>query len=93
MPLTNEEIKKIAALARLKLTPAEIERYRRDFSSILKYVDQLATVKTPQSKKRTRITTRLRLDDTNESPLEERELAWQQASQREERQLKVKRIL
>lgn len=93
MPLTNEEIKKIAALARLKLTPAEIERYRRDFSSILKYVDQLATVKTPQSKKRTRITTRLRLDDTNESPLDERELAWQQASQREERQLKVKRIL
>lgn len=44
--LSKEDIEKLAKLARLKLDPAEIERYQKEFSEILTYVEQLSTVET-----------------------------------------------
>jgi aspartyl-tRNA(Asn)/glutamyl-tRNA(Gln) amidotransferase subunit C len=38
------EVLRIAALARLELSPEEVERMTRDLSEILEYVDQLARV-------------------------------------------------
>lgn len=42
--LTSEEILKLARLARLKLTDAELEQYRAELASILDYVELLSSV-------------------------------------------------
>jgi aspartyl-tRNA(Asn)/glutamyl-tRNA(Gln) amidotransferase subunit C len=46
MPLTPEEVEQVAHLARLELTPAELETMTRQLSSIVAYVDQLRQVDT-----------------------------------------------
>jgi aspartyl-tRNA(Asn)/glutamyl-tRNA(Gln) amidotransferase subunit C len=44
MKLTREDILKLARLSRLKLTEAEIEKYQKEISSILEYVEHLDSV-------------------------------------------------
>jgi len=44
MKLTQEEVEHIANLARLRLTPAEKEKYAEQLSGILGYVEKLQTV-------------------------------------------------
>jgi aspartyl-tRNA(Asn)/glutamyl-tRNA(Gln) amidotransferase subunit C len=44
--LTKEEVKHIADLARLELTPEEIEKYQTQLGRILDYVGKLAEVRT-----------------------------------------------
>jgi aspartyl-tRNA(Asn)/glutamyl-tRNA(Gln) amidotransferase subunit C len=46
MTLTVEQVEHIARLARLKLTPEEIERYRLQLSAILDYANRLQAVDT-----------------------------------------------
>ncbi len=46
MSLTAEEVAKVAHLARLELTPAELETVTRQLSSIVDYVDQLRQLNT-----------------------------------------------
>ncbi len=46
MPLTNEQVEHIAVLARLKLSPNEIEKFAHELTVILKYVDQLKSINT-----------------------------------------------
>jgi aspartyl-tRNA(Asn)/glutamyl-tRNA(Gln) amidotransferase subunit C len=46
MPLTIEQVQHIAGLARLKLTQAELERYREQLSAILDYAARLQAVDT-----------------------------------------------
>lgn len=46
MPLTKEQVEQVAALARLKLSPPEIENFAKDLTVILDYVDQLKAVNT-----------------------------------------------
>jgi len=41
MPLSLEEVRRIAALARLRLTPEEEERFAGQLSAILGYVEEL----------------------------------------------------
>lgn len=41
MDLTKEEVRKVANLARLELTPEEVEAYREQLSAVLAYVEQL----------------------------------------------------
>jgi aspartyl-tRNA(Asn)/glutamyl-tRNA(Gln) amidotransferase subunit C len=41
---TIDEVKKLAALARIELPEAELEKFTREFDSILAYVDQLNTL-------------------------------------------------
>jgi aspartyl-tRNA(Asn)/glutamyl-tRNA(Gln) amidotransferase subunit C len=42
--LSREQILKLAKLSRLKLTVAEIEKYQKELSSILDYVERLEAV-------------------------------------------------
>lgn len=42
MALTLDEVRKIAALARLRLTPEEEERLTRQLGEIVDYIDHLA---------------------------------------------------
>lgn len=42
--LTKEEVKKIAVLARIELTETEVEKFQKDLSAVLEYVDELKLV-------------------------------------------------
>jgi len=44
--LTEEEVKYIAKLSRLKLTDKEAEKYQDQLSSVLSYVEQLGEIDT-----------------------------------------------
>jgi aspartyl-tRNA(Asn)/glutamyl-tRNA(Gln) amidotransferase subunit C len=44
--LTPEEVKKIAQLARIELSAEEVEKFQKDLSSILDYVEELKNVDT-----------------------------------------------
>ena len=46
MPIPEEEVRRIAALANLEFTPEEISRFTHDLSRILDYIDQLKEVDT-----------------------------------------------
>ncbi len=46
MKLTEEDVKKIARLARLRLTDEEVTAYRIQLSDVLKYIEQLDEVST-----------------------------------------------
>lgn len=42
--LSKEEVKKIAKLARIDLTEAEVEKFQKEISSVLDYVENLKEV-------------------------------------------------
>jgi aspartyl-tRNA(Asn)/glutamyl-tRNA(Gln) amidotransferase subunit C len=42
--LTAEEVKKLAVLARIALSEAEVEKFRKGLSTVLDYVEELKTV-------------------------------------------------
>ncbi len=46
MALTKDEVRHIAKLARLNLSEEEVEKFTKELSSILDYVDQLQEVDT-----------------------------------------------
>lgn len=46
MSLTSDDIKKIAHLARLNLSPTEIEQYRPQLDNILKFIDEMSKTDT-----------------------------------------------
>ena len=70
MSLTDDEVRKIAHLARLKINPEQIAEYATNLSSILDLVDQMNAVDTqgiepmahPQD-----VAQRLRVDEVGES--------------------------
>lgn len=48
---TVEDVKKLAALARIKVADAELEKFTKEFDAILAYVGQLETLEIPQDLK------------------------------------------
>ncbi|MFQ5453547.1 MAG: Asp-tRNA(Asn)/Glu-tRNA(Gln) amidotransferase subunit GatC [Candidatus Zixiibacteriota bacterium] len=46
MPISNEQVKYIAKLAKLNLTPNETEKYTSDLAVIVDYFEQLKNVDT-----------------------------------------------
>ena len=42
--LTKEDVVKIAKLARIELTETEVEKFQKDLSAVLEYVDELKQV-------------------------------------------------
>lgn len=44
--LSTEEVKKVAQLARIELTQSEVEKFQKDLTSILDYVEELKQVDT-----------------------------------------------
>lgn len=41
MDISSEDVRQVARLARLELTDEEVDRFRRELSTILEYVEQL----------------------------------------------------
>lgn len=46
MPLSREQVERIAELSRLRLTPDELDQYSHDLTRIIDYVGQLTSVST-----------------------------------------------
>lgn len=46
---TTEEVKKLAALARIRVEDAELEKFTSEFDAILAYVGQLEKLKLPEN--------------------------------------------
>lgn len=44
MPFTEKEVRNVAHLARLALTPDEVERYGRQLAQVLEYVERLQSL-------------------------------------------------
>lgn len=44
--LSEEEVKKVATLARIELSDSEVEKFQKDLSSVLDYVEELKQVDT-----------------------------------------------
>jgi len=96
MQLSKDEIQHIAKLARLELTVAELEKYGGQLSVVLNYIDQLKEVDTKGVEPTAQVTgleNVLREDavlDWDEKEIEE---ALKDAPEREERFIKVKRVI
>lgn len=96
MKLKKEEIQHIANLARLDLTEKEIEKYGKELSDILSYVDALSEVNTDGVEPTAQVTGLsdiFREDVISEWDNNEREAALKQAPDLEDEQIKVKRVL
>ena len=46
LKLTEEEVRHVAKLAKLELTPVEVKKFQKQLSKILSYVDQLKKIPT-----------------------------------------------
>jgi aspartyl-tRNA(Asn)/glutamyl-tRNA(Gln) amidotransferase subunit C len=96
MEINKDEIEKIALLSRLKLSDKEKEMYRSQFSSILKFVDQLNDLNISSSEilgLKEGVENQLRDDKISECPEDEKQMALSQAFDSEDDQIKVKRVL
>lgn len=93
--LTSDEVLKLARLARLRLDNKEVERFRKEISAILGYVEQLQAVDltglVPTSQV-TGLTNVMREDKEIEYGIEPAELL-KNAPASQSGQIKVKRIL
>ena len=49
MATTTEEVKKLAALARIRVEGSELEKFTSEFDAILKYVGQLERLELPSA--------------------------------------------
>lgn len=66
---TTEEVKKLAALARISVPEAELEQFTKEFDAILAYVGQLNTLELPAGLKDEKPTLRnVYREDSNEIP-------------------------
>lgn len=96
MNLTKDEIQHIASLARLELTAAELEKYGGQLSAILSYIDQLKEVDikgiepTAQVTGLENIWREDKIKDWDEEEIAE---ALKDAPEKEDRFIKVKRIM
>ncbi len=48
---TTEEVKKLAALARIRVEDAELEKFTSEFDAILAYIGQLEKLELPKGEK------------------------------------------
>ena len=92
--ISEEDVKKLASLARIKLTPEEETKYAKDMESILGYVSQVT--KAGKNKTEQVVSTHRNIfrDDNNphESGIHSEELL-KSAPHREQDYVKVKKIL
>jgi len=96
MLLSEKEIKYIAKLARLDLSEEELIKYGGQLSNILNYIDQLKEVDVKGVEPTAQVTGTtnvLREDKIKDWDKEEIELALKDAPEREERFIKVKRVI
>lgn len=96
MQLSKFEIQHIAKLARLELADEELEKYGGQLSAILNYIDQLKEVDVKGVEPTAQVTglqNVLRQDEVNDWDKKEIEQALADAPEREDRFIKVKRVI
>jgi aspartyl-tRNA(Asn)/glutamyl-tRNA(Gln) amidotransferase subunit C len=96
MQLSEQQIQHIAKLARLDLTDAELEKYGRQLSAVLNYIDQLKEVDVTGVEPTAQVTglaNVLREDEVRDWDNREIEAALADAPERQERFIKVKRVI
>lgn len=96
MELKRNEIEHIAKLARLDLTEKELEKYGKQLSDVLGYIDQLQEVDTTgvePTAQVTGLTNAFSKDKVCIWDKQETKEALKQAPEMEDNQVKVKRIL
>lgn len=92
--ISTTEIEKLAALARIKLTPAENESFTTQIDAILGYVDQLKSVTVGTATDTTSSQVNVfREDTTPHTPGEHTEALLSNAPAREGQYVKVKKII
>ena len=94
--LSKEEIKHIANLARLELSEEEEEKYSKQLSSVLSYIDKLAELDISSVKENYNLDNKLnnvwREDEVRDWDRDELELALKQADM-VSGQVQVKKVL
>ncbi|MBR8826559.1 MAG: Asp-tRNA(Asn)/Glu-tRNA(Gln) amidotransferase subunit GatC [Gomphosphaeria aponina SAG 52.96 = DSM 107014] len=92
--IEQEQVKKVALLARLEITPAEEKQLTKNLSSILEYFDQLSELDTENVEPTTRaieISNITRPDELK--PWTDREILLKQAPEQEGDFFRVPQIL
>lgn len=94
MKIDREQVKKVAHLARLEITPQEEEEFTTQLSSILEYVEQLNELDTTDVPPTTRAieTSNITRDDRL-NPFSNKEKLLDQAPLREDNYFRVPQIL
>ena len=95
MKLTKEEVRKIAKLCRLEFTEEELEKFQKDLSRILDFVEQLNEVDTQGVEPTYQVTglfNVFRQDEVKESSLEERRKIRENFPDQKDNFLKVPKI-
>lgn len=85
MPLSKEDVLKVAKLARIEITEAEVEKFQGQLSAVLSYVEQLQAVDTddvPMTGQVTGLENVARKDEVGACTDEEREATLKEAPQR-----------
>lgn len=96
MNLSKQEIQHIAKLARLELTDEELKKYGGQLSAVLNYIDQLKEVEVKAVEPTAQVTgleNVLRQDVARDWNSHEVEQALADAPEKEERFIKVKRVI
>ncbi len=91
---TVEEVKKLAALARIKVGDAELEKFTREFDAILAYIGQLEKLELPKTgEEKPLLRNIMREDSVPHEPLAYTEKLAEQFPAREGNALSVKQII
>ncbi|MFH1232516.1 MAG: Asp-tRNA(Asn)/Glu-tRNA(Gln) amidotransferase subunit GatC [Patescibacteria group bacterium] len=96
MKLTKQEVQHIAKLARLDLTDEELKKYGSQLSDVLNYIDLLREVDVKDVEPTAQVTgleNVLREDVVKDWDEKEIEAALADAPEKEDRFIKVKRII
>lgn len=92
--ISRDDIKKLASLARIKLTDQEEEKFTKEVDSILGYVAQIQQGKGEANMRGTeRVKNALRADENPHEPGINTEAILAEAPKREGEYVKVKKIL
>jgi aspartyl-tRNA(Asn)/glutamyl-tRNA(Gln) amidotransferase subunit C len=93
--LTRDDVLKLARLARLTITDDEIEKYRKELSEILKYVEQLQQTDVTGLEPTSQVTglKNVMREDTVEDYGTTPDDLLRLAPKTEDRQIKVKRMI
>lgn len=92
---TTEEVKKLAALARIRVEESELKKFTGEFDAILAYVGQLERLDLPQGREAQKSPLRnvMRADGAPHAPGEYTQKLAEQFSAREGDALSVKQII
>jgi aspartyl-tRNA(Asn)/glutamyl-tRNA(Gln) amidotransferase subunit C len=92
--LTPEEVKKVAEMARIELSDTEVEKFQKDLSSVLDYVDVLKEVDTEGLEIVSSVTGLENVDRVDVAkPIDYQDEIMANAPERKDRYYKVKSIL